>query len=787
MEPMIDPSSSIPELIKFIKYSFRKCEFDEVQNTLMEREKSMKVEMEKLVRECDELKKQVDFLERSKGYSELEKCDLEEKLRESQKKGEELDKMIVQTNEKFEKLRSEKHDVENELVRSIGKCEEMDERLAKMGKEIEELRRESLCANKTIEELKAKEIEADRVVQELKRQNNEAAAAIDTELEKNMQNGEVNPEEDRATESPEFPAISGSHASVMQSGGEVPAEKTVSSSSAAGKVVIVICDSDSDGETCIPDTSSGQTKRRKISTSATPSNCHSLPSSRIEERAGALQKSRTGHRIDSTDSDDSISAGYTNNLIATIESKGNNKKGTAALPPPRCPLLSPHCSLAPSRCTTPVVEHNIAERDKEVKERSDSGEKHIWSSFTRENLSENKSMAASSSQQADVPYLRSDTIDHTEVAISTYYRDSSFPDLMRTLILVGNECNEGLLGRFRESCFGHFTDWRPGMKSNRALHHIVSRQIVSEDDEMCFFLCGARVRFSPTDYALVTGLNFGPTMFDATLQHDCSRVEAYRRFCGGRTMTIHALIKRVCNLDRRVDDEDGSLYLRAVLVCVAHTIVLGLDTRVQPWLWVLVDDLDAFDRFPWGAYSYKTLCHYTTEIGTGEKYHFYGPSWALYVWALERVPGFEQMVAASSGDPTAYPRCLRWNFRGKPRLHGLRDLFEGQGGVLGLNPDQHEMKSNYFISALTPGELSVRFKSPENPLARGVQFPQHTRARVVEERGDEEDVARQPRMTRSQSVRGPVRDARPHEPARHSVDPGNCETANARFTRLGFT
>ncbi|XP_057774987.1 uncharacterized protein LOC130993965 [Salvia miltiorrhiza] len=171
-------------------------------------------------------------------------------------------------------------------------------------------------------------------------------------------------------------------------------------------------------------------------------------------------------------------------------------------------------------------------------------------------------------------------------------------------------------------------------------------------------------------------------------------------------MTIQSLIKRVCDMDRRVDDEDESLYLRAVLVCVAHTLVLGLDTRVQPWLWVLVDDLATFDRFPWGAYSYKMLCHYTHEIGTGEKYHFYGPSWALYVWALERVPDFGHMVAASSGDPTAHPRCLRWTFRGKPRLHGLRDLFEGQGGVLPLEPDGDDLSNHYFISALTPGELS---------------------------------------------------------------------------------
>ncbi|XP_057811949.1 uncharacterized protein LOC131026187 [Salvia miltiorrhiza] len=402
MDPMIDPGSSIPELIRFIKHSFRECEFDEVQNILMEREKSMKVEMEKLVRDCDELKKQVDVLERSKVYTESEKRDLEGKL---QKRGEELDKMIVQTKEKFEKLSSEKHDVEEKLVRSSEKCEEMDERLVKMGKEIEELRREKLSANKIIWELKAKEIEADRVVQELKRENDEAvhtidelraekmksdkavgvyendldprilklersiakmlsvnvedlaslansdgfaAAAIDAEVEENSQNGEVNPEEDRAIVSPKVPAISGSHTSVTQpektvpsSGAaeNVPTEKTVSSSGAAENVVIVIDDSDSDDETSIPDTSCGQrnkderkdsredsvmncSKRRKISTSATPSRCSSL-SSRVKERDGAC----AAVGVDSTDSDDElISDAYMNNLVAKIQRIRGSKK-----------------------------------------------------------------------------------------------------------------------------------------------------------------------------------------------------------------------------------------------------------------------------------------------------------------------------------------------------------------------------------------------------------------------------------------------------------------------------
>ncbi|XP_057810212.1 uncharacterized protein LOC131024697 isoform X2 [Salvia miltiorrhiza] len=671
---MIDPSSSIPELIKFIKHSFRKCEFDEVQNTLMEREKSMKVEMEKLVRDCDELKKQVDFLERCLGYSELEKCDLEEKLRESQKRGDELDKMLVQTNEKFEKLRREKHDVENELVRSIGKYEEMDERLIKMGKEIEELRRESLSANKTIEELKAKEIEADRVAQELKRQNNETAPT-DTELEKNMQNGEVNPEEDRATESPEFPAISGSHLSVMQSGGEVPAEKTVASSSAAGKVVIVICDSDSNDETRIPDTSSWQTKGRKISTSATPSRCRSLPSSRVEERAGALQKSHTGDRIDSTDSDDSISAGYTNNLIATIESKGNNKKGTAASPPPSCPLM-------PSRCTTPVVEPRFT-----------------WAR----------------------PLMQG-----YKCRINQYVRDEVVELVGLTLRAVGGE---EAVERFREGPFGHFLDLRIGNSANNALHELMAHELEDasfSEQERWFHIGGTDIVFTAQDYMLVTGLAFTKKNYDPnSKKHEISQTSMFCRISRGKRMKID-MLRHIFNAQEFGDNVDD--YLKAAnIIFLYHLLICSGNVWIADWVWALVEDVERWSSFPWGAYSYQILCHNMSilykhpDFFTGDTYHFFGPIWALQIWSYEAIPALGR-VCGTRDDEMRFPRCLMWKTH--KSTTGLTSFFDRSLQVEPLEVNSTEESKNYYMMFVEwqRGEHDVLFVASKRNATKKLPY-----------------------------------------------------------------
>ncbi|KAH6763318.1 hypothetical protein C2S52_020751 [Perilla frutescens var. hirtella] len=148
-----NPSLSTPELMKL--------KFDEVQNIMIEREKNIKMEMAKLVRECDSLKKEVDFLEISQSSTNLEKCSLEQKLERSEGRCEELEKQVVEMEEKIQKLRSEKLDIEEKLGKSERRCDDLDTRIVEIEEKVQKFRSEKLdverkkCedANQSVEEL----------------------------------------------------------------------------------------------------------------------------------------------------------------------------------------------------------------------------------------------------------------------------------------------------------------------------------------------------------------------------------------------------------------------------------------------------------------------------------------------------------------------------------------------------------------------------------------------------------------------------------------------------------
>lgn len=211
-------SLSISELIKLIKHSFRGSEFNEVENILINREKSMKMEMENLVRDRDSIKEEVRLLERTQGLAGLEKLKLEEKLQRSQRKCEELketitrlmeerkvftdrekraeeryykvceenskmanekNKLIFELNEKINELKNKNLESERLVGVYQEKLKCLDTRIVKMGLEIEGLRHEKLADDRTVEELRQKLLEADQVTEELKRQKFELSQTVD--------------------------------------------------------------------------------------------------------------------------------------------------------------------------------------------------------------------------------------------------------------------------------------------------------------------------------------------------------------------------------------------------------------------------------------------------------------------------------------------------------------------------------------------------------------------------------------------------------------------------------
>ncbi|KAH6780339.1 hypothetical protein C2S52_011576 [Perilla frutescens var. hirtella] len=202
--------------------------------------------------------------------------------------------------------------------------------------------------------------------------------------------------------------------------------------------------------------------------------------------------------------------------------------------------------------------------------------------------------------------------------------------------------------------------------NGRALHALISREIIipgAPAHELWFCINKSHIRFSCPEYVLVTGFRFGSSDFDPNAEHDCSNVGAFRRFCGGKDLSIKELLDifdgKVPKLAKKATHDD---YLKVANILALYFFSLGYDTprKVERFAWVLVDDQEAWNRFPWGVYTYPALLYYISQfpMSTSKNYHFYGPVWALHVWAYEAISGLGKEVA-NVVDPMALPRCLK--------------------------------------------------------------------------------------------------------------------------------
>ncbi|XP_057771127.1 uncharacterized protein LOC130990916 [Salvia miltiorrhiza] len=109
---------------------------------------------------------------------------------------------------------------------------------------------------------------------------------------------------------------------------------------------------------------------------------------------------------------------------------------------------------------------------------------------------------------------------------------------------------------------------------------------------------------------------------------------------------------------------------------------------------------DAFNQFPWGAYTYNRLCYYTTKCKSKKHHKLYGPVWALHVWSLEIMPDLGNVVGNCVAE-FAHPRCLKWKFRSRPATKDLRPFFEKEEQeILELVADEFEVSTMYYLSTI---------------------------------------------------------------------------------------
>ncbi|KAI9159921.1 hypothetical protein LWI28_003283 [Acer negundo] len=108
--------------------------------------------------------------------------------------------------------------------------------------------------------------------------------------------------------------------------------------------------------------------------------------------------------------------------------------------------------------------------------------------------------------------------------------------------------------------------------------------------------------FSKVEFCLITGLKFGELPDTST--YDTVENGIHQRYFDGRYKVEYAELKAVLRIDIFSEQYDA---VKLCLLYMLNWILMGLDERekVPVWQFRLVEDLDAFDAFPWGAHVYR--------------------------------------------------------------------------------------------------------------------------------------------------------------------------------------
>ncbi|KAK2652925.1 hypothetical protein Ddye_012781 [Dipteronia dyeriana] len=118
---------------------------------------------------------------------------------------------------------------------------------------------------------------------------------------------------------------------------------------------------------------------------------------------------------------------------------------------------------------------------------------------------------------------------------------------------------------------------------------------------MQFMLGNQSVRFSKVEFCLITGLRF--RVVPDTTKYAAVENGIYQRYFSRADEVSLEEIRGVVTVT-----EFGKAYdaIKLCLIYMLNWILMGVDERFKIPLWQfrLVDDLDAFDAFPWGAHVY---------------------------------------------------------------------------------------------------------------------------------------------------------------------------------------
>ncbi|KAL3619677.1 hypothetical protein CASFOL_034589 [Castilleja foliolosa] len=242
-------------------------------------------------------------------------------------------------------------------------------------------------------------------------------------------------------------------------------------------------------------------------------------------------------------------------------------------------------------------------------------------------------------------------------------RSSLLLDVKRDLIeQIWTTLGEKMLDRFRASCFGAYLHYPKNQVPSAVMHLMITQQVIKE----AMVPCG-----------------FGPTNFDLNADSNCSKEGVYKKFVdpennygkkGALCTDVLNLFKKPPKALRRSPED----LLKIAKVLFVHGYFYAIDkwTNIAKWLWVLVEDENEWETFPWGAYSFQIFIMRMKNLKAGEKsYHFYGFSHAFLHFIFEAVPGLVAKITSKPKHKLVQPRLIKRLFHKFSSLDELVKIF----------------------------------------------------------------------------------------------------------------
>ncbi|CAL2242078.1 unnamed protein product [Prunus armeniaca] len=250
--------------------------------------------------------------------------------------------------------------------------------------------------------------------------------------------------------------------------------------------------------------------------------------------------------------------------------------------------------------------------------------------------------------------------------------------------------NTQQLQRFEGSCFGHLLLIEDLKWNSQVVHGLLMRKAdpktVTQVNGIKFIVGNKLIQFTAQHFCLITGLRFGKLPFiPKATNENCSLKRKY--FSSNKPPTLLDLHTAFIEC---TDDDDA---LKLGMVYFAIFVLLGTEKHVLFDLRYLklAEDLEEFDKYPWGAVSYamtnasllravspdyqrvkvpqnrkkpnkrgKKRAETRMECSRAREYIIRGFGFALQIWAFEVFPALEGLHFTVHEDNRHIPRILHW-------------------------------------------------------------------------------------------------------------------------------